>query len=243
MIEPDSPQQPTPADPSLLETSVNIFTSPAEAFHSLQTSPKKLFPLLLILILNGAILTWYFSIVDYEWFVDDILSAETMTEDERTEARQGMMSLSINTFAMIGVLGGSVAIVAINLAQAAYLSLVAALRGDEYKFRHWFSLVCWAGLPALLTIGGSAVTILLTPNGQLSAYDLDPLTLRNLGVSSTNPSVQGLVQSLSLSTFWGVGLMVFGYRQWTETSWLRALITVFSPYLCILGVWAFLAFN
>lgn len=243
MTESDSTQQSTQSESRLFETSVNVFTSPTEAFRSLQKKPTKLFPLLLILILNAIVLLWYFNIVDYDWFVDDILSADNIGEEERAEAREGMMSLSINTFAMFGVLGGSVAIIAINLLQAAYLSLVAALRGDEYKFPHWFSLVCWAGLPMLLTIAGSAVTILLSPNGQLSALDLDPLTLRNLGVSSANTSVQSLTQSLSLSTFWSVGLMVFGYRQWIESSWLRAVITVLSPYLCILGVWAFFAFN
>lgn len=243
MTESDSTQQTAQSESGLIETSVNVFTSPTEAFRSLQRKPKKLFPLFLILVLNALVLLWYFSIVDYAWFVDDILSADNISEEDQAEAREGMMSLSINTFAMFGVLGGSLAIIAINLLQAAYLSLVAALRGDEYKFSHWFSLVCWAGLPMLLTIAGSAVTILLSPNGQLSALDLDPLTLRNLGISSANAGVQTLTQSLSLSTFWSIGLMVFGYRQWIETSWLRAVITVLSPYLCILGVWAFFAFN
>ncbi|MFT4885806.1 MAG: hypothetical protein ACJAY7_000701 [Pseudohongiellaceae bacterium] len=243
MTESNFTQQTIRPEPGLLETSVNIFTSPTEAFRALQKTPKKLFPLLLVLVFNALVLTWYFSIVDYSWFVDDILSAQSFSEEERVDAREGMMALSINTFAMFGVLGGSAAIIAINLLQAAYLSLVAALRGDEYKFPHWFSLACWAGLPMLLTIAGSVVTILLSPNGQLSPYDLDPLTLRNLGVVSTNTSVQALAQSLSLSTFWGIGLMVFGYKQWIQTSWLRAAITVLSPYLCVVGIWAVIAFS
>jgi hypothetical protein len=243
MTESDSPLAPTPSTPGLFETCVNILTAPTEAFRSLQKKPTKLFPLLLIVILNAAVLSWYFSIVDFAWFVDDILSADNISEEDRTAAREGMMSMSISNFAIIGVIAGSAGIIAINLLQAAYLSLVAALRGDELKFPHWFSLACWAGLPILLTIAGSAVTILLSPNGQLSPIELDPLTLRNLGVSSANSSVEALTQTLSLSTFWSTGLMVFGYRQWTETSWLRAAVTVLSPYLCIVGVWAFIAFS
>lgn len=243
MTESDSIQQTAQPDAGLFETSVNIFTSPTDAFRSLEKTPKKLFPLLLIVILNAAVTSWYFSIVDYEWFVDDVLSTQTINEEDRADAREGMIAMSINSFAMIGVIGGSLGIIVINLIQAAYLSLVAALRGDEYKFRHWFSLVCWAGLPILLTIAGSAVTILLSPNGQLSATSLNPLTLHNLGVSSSNASVQSLFQSLSLSSFWSLGLVVFGYQQWTKASWLRSLVTVLSPYLCIIGVWAFFAFN
>lgn len=253
MTESDSPQPstqpgsglPDPGLPSpgLIETSINILTAPTEAFRSLQKKPSKLFPLLLVIILNAAVLSWYFSIVDYAWFVDDILSADNMSEEDRAAAREGMMAMSINTFAMFGVIAGSAGIIAINLLQAAYLSLVAALRGDVHKFPHWFSLACWAGLPVLLTIGGSAMTILLSPNGQLSPTDLDPLTLQNLGLSSANTSVEALTQTLSLSTFWSTGLMVFGYRQWSQTSWLRAGVTVLSPYLCILGVWALIAFS
>jgi hypothetical protein len=37
--------------------------------------------------------------------------------------------------------------------------------------------------------------------------------------------------------------MVLGYRQWTKTSWLRAAITVLSPYLCVVGIWAVIAFS
>jgi len=48
---------------------------------------QKILPLLLILILNWAILTWHFWIVDYEWFEDGLLSAEIATEDERAEAK------------------------------------------------------------------------------------------------------------------------------------------------------------
>lgn len=239
----ESPQSLKPLNSGLLTISLNILTSPEEAFIALKEKPSKLFPLLLIVVLNALVLTWYFNIVDYEWFVDDILSADTISEEERAEARENMLALSINSFALFGVIGGSAAIIVINLLQAAYLSLVAAIRGDRFKFNHWFSLVCWAGLPVLLTIAGSAITILLTPNGQLSAYQLDPFTLYNLGITSNTSSVQSLTQSISLTAFWSLGLTTVGHRQWTHVSWTRSILIVVSPYLCILSIWGFFAFG
>lgn len=241
--ENESPQRLEPDDLGLLATSLNILTSPSEAFAAIKHRPSKAFPLLLVVVLNALVLTWYFNIVDYEWFVDDILSAGTISEEERAEARESMLALSINSFALFGVIGGSAAIIVINLLQAAYLSLVAAIRGDRFKFSHWFSLVCWAGFPVLLTIAGSAVTILLTPNGQLSSYQLDPLTLYNLGLGSNSASVQALTQSISLTAFWSLGLIAIGHQQWTQASWARSVIIVTSPYLCILGIWGFFAFS
>lgn len=229
--------------PGLIATAINMLTSPREAYGAIKSKPSILFPLFLILLLNALVLGWYFSIVDYEWFIDDILSADNLSEADRTQARESMLGLSINSFAMLGIISGSVAVLFFNLIQAGYLSLVAAIRGDSFKFRHWFSLTCWAGMPILLTIAGSAMTILLTPNGQLSAYQLDPLTLYNLGITSSNSSAQSLFQSISLATLWSIGLIVCGHHFWTGANWGRSILLVLSPYLLILGVWGFFVFS
>ena len=222
---------------------VNIFAAPREALQELKLHPSILFPLLLIISCNGLILAWYFSIVDFEWYIDDVLSTANIAEENLEEARENFESMSRNTMMGFSLLGSVVGLSAIFLVQAVYLSLVAALRGDRFKFRHWFSLVCWASAPILLSAVGMAVTILLSPNGQLSAYDLDPLTLRNLGMVTDNATLQSLYNSISLAMVWSVVIILLGYRQWLECSWLKASLTVLAPYLIIVGVWAFLAFS
>lgn len=229
------------SEPSPLSIAVNIFTSPAEAFTALKTSPTKLFPLLLVIVLNTAVLVWYFNIVDFDWYVDDALSLANIEADQLDEAREGMTSMSPNTFMMFGVLGSVVGILLIYTIQAGYLSLVSALKGENYKFSHWLSMVSWTGLPIILSIIGMVVTILLTPNGQLSSFDLDPLTLRNLGMQSENSSVESLFASVNLPMIWSIVLMILGHHQWLDSSWLRSIITVSAPYLVILSIWSFFA--
>ena len=63
-----------------------------------------------------------------------------------------------------------------------------------------------------------AVTILLSPNGQLSAYDFDPLTLKNLGMATDNATLLSLFNSISLAMIWSVVIILLGYRQWLECS-------------------------
>ena len=236
--------QPAKTEPAgLLNTAVNILTAPGQAFIELRQRPKKLFPLALVMISSMVVMFWYFSIVDFDWFIDDSLSAADLSEAQLEVRREAMLSMSQTTFRMFGVLGGVIGILLMSVLQAGYLSLVSALIGDKFKFSHWFSLIAWTGLPYLLAVIGMAVTIVLSPNGQLSAYDLNPLTLANLGVQSSNASVMTILNALNLTLIWSLLLVVMAYKQWLQSSLFKALGVVLAPYLLILGVWAYFAFT
>lgn len=238
-------------------TGVNIFVSPAEAFVEIEQRPSKIIPLLLVMVSMSATLFWYFSILDFEWFVDDLLATFAEAEERGTvisigdfaetgdndAAREQMLSMSPNTFRLFGILGAMAGILLITVLQSSYLSLTTALSGDRIKFTHWFSLVAWTSLPALLSVTGMIVTLLLSPNGQLSSYDLDPLTLANLGMQSSNGSVQQIFNSLNLTIVWSTALIIMAHRQWLGSSWFKAVLIVTAPYLLILGIWAYFAFG
>lgn len=227
---------------SPLTTSINILTSPSEAFQTLEKNPTKLFPLALVMISTTLALFWYFSVVDFDWYVDDTLSQMTNMSDEQLEgAREQMLSMSPTMFRMFGLLGSTVGLLVLYVLQSGYLSMASALNGDKYRFSHWFSLICWTSLPSLLGVVGMVVTILLSPNGQISAYDLNPLTLANLGMTSDNGSVQTIMNSLNLLMFWSIGLTVMAYKQWVQASWFKTLSIVLGPYLLIFGIWSYFA--
>ena len=240
-VESSLPLKSEPA--GLINTAINIFVAPAEAFTELDQRPSKLFPLALIMISTIAAMFWYFSIVDFDWFIDDAISGSgrELTEAQLESARAAMESISQTTFKMFGVLGSGFGLLVVWVLQAGYLSMASALNGDRYKFTNWFSLVLWTSLPSLLSVIGIVVTISLSPNGQLSAYDLDPLTLANLGMQSSNGAVQTLMTSLNLTMIWSVTLIVMAYKQCLESSLVKALAIVLAPYLLILGVWAYFA--
>ena len=95
----------------------------------------------------------------------------------------------------------------------------------------------------MLSVVGMAATIAVSPNGQLGAYDLDPLTLANLGMQSGNSSLTAIFNGISLPMLWGIGLTVMGYRQWLDCSLVKAMTVVLAPYLLLMGVWAYFAFT
>jgi len=241
MIDNDSLQALRTEPAGLLNTAVNIFTSPSEAFTELQQRPRKLFPLLLILSSLLAVMFWYFSIVDFDWYIDDLLSGADLEEEQLEQARQEMTFMPQSMFGLFSAIGAAIATLTTWLLQSGYLSLASALSGDRFRFSHWFSLVLWTSLPSLLSIMGMAVNIALSPNGQLNAYDLDPTTLASLGMQSNNAAVQGIFTFINLALIWGVVLTVLGYRQWLQSGWTRALSVVLAPYILIFGVWAYFA--
>jgi hypothetical protein len=227
----------------LINTATNILLSPGEAFTELQQRPNKLFPLALIVLSTMAVNFWYFSIVDFAWFIDATLADSNLDGEQLEAARENMASMSQTTFKMFGVLGGAVGILVIYVLQSGYLSLISAITGSGQKFSNWFSLVLWTGLPYMLSIVGIIATIALSPSGQLSPYDLDPLTLANLGMQSSNGSLSTIFNSISLPMLWGMALTVMGYRQWLNCSLMKAMTVVLAPYLLLMGVWAYFAFT
>ncbi len=227
------------APAGLLDTAINILVSPSDAFIELKQRPRKLFPLALLLGSTVVTLLWYFSSVDFDWYIDDVIATANIDEDQLEQSRETMASMGQNTFMMIGILGGTVSILIFHVLQAGYLSLISALRGDSQKFSNWFSLVLWTGLPALLAGAAMLVTIMLSTNGQLSTSELNPLTLRNLGMESDNSSLNTVFDSLNLTLLWSITLTTMGYRQWLDVSTGKAITVVVSPYLLLFGVGAY----
>ena len=225
----------------LINTATNILLSPGEAFTELQQRPSKLFPLALIVLSTMAVMFWYFSIVDFDWYIDDTLAAVNLDDEQLETAREQMASMSQTTFKMFGIFSGAIGILVVYVLQSGYLSLTSAISGSGQKFGDWFSLVLWTSLPYMLSVVGMVSTIALSPNGQLGSYDLDPLTLANLGMQSGNSSLTAIFNGISLPMLWGIALTIMGYRQWLDCSLLKAMTVVLAPYFLILGIWAYFA--
>lgn len=220
---------------------INMLTSPTEAFDELIRRPSKLLPLLLVIGLNALVIYWYFSILDYDWFVDDTLQNANIPEDQLEQARENIEQMGPSMLRLFSLLGSSVAILAIYTIQAGYLTLTSAIAGHSQKFSQWFSLAAWTGIVVIFAQIGMAVTLLLDTNGQLGQYDLDPTTLRNLGLRPDNPDLERILGSINLSMIWSLVLLVFGHRRWLGTSLLKSVSIVGAPYLLIFGIWTYIS--
>lgn len=227
---------------SPLSIAINVLTAPTEAFRTIRQHPTALFPLVLIIASTMGVMAWYFAVLDYDWYIDDTLSQfPDFSEQQMEDAREGMQSFSQSSMMWITMLSGSVTILVIYLLQSSYLSLFSALRGDDIRFRQWWSLVAWTNLPSLFLAISMAVNILLNPSGQLSTLELNGLTLLSLGMETDNPSLNRIFSTINLAMIWNLVLLVMAYRQWLQESVIKAATIVVAPYLLIFGVWTYFA--
>ena len=229
-----------PRSSGLLATAVDIFASPGEAFTRIRERPSILFPLLLVLVPTTLISIWYMQIVDYEWFIDDTLSRfGEMTEQQVEAMRAAYQNQSPMMSTFSAILGSVISTCILYVIHAGYLTLVSLMTGDGYRFRHWFSLLSWTNLPMLLVALVMAVNIALSPNGQISLYDANALSLASLGLQTDTASFQFLFDMFSLPMIWALGLLVMGYQQWVKCGWVRATLVVLAPYLLMIGIVAY----
>jgi len=220
-----------------LRTVQNVLLEPATAFAQLRERPSWLLPLVLVAGGNALAVLWYFSILDYPWFMEGLLYAggADPSPEQIAQFNEQMESFSPAVFMISGFLGASLGLILIWILQAAYLTLVSALTGDGLRFGNWFCLVAWTAVPALFSVVGSAITLLLNPDGQIGQTEIDPLLLGNLGVQFGDSPINNITNAVSLTYLWSLALLVYGYRQWTGGSWLRSAPIVLLPQALLLA--------
>jgi len=220
-----------------MNTLVAVFLEPAKAFAAVRERSMIWLPLLLLIGGNIALMAWYYSVVDFPWLQDHLISGMGNVPPEQAAAVKGFMQRG--TMTISAIVGIAVAVPAILLISAVYYLLVGKAMGNEFSFGKWFAFSTWASVPALLLIPVGAVQILSHGNGQLAPELINPLNLNTLlfGLPLDN-AWAGLLNSISVATIWSLVVSVIGYRVWTARSTLASALVVLVPYLVIYGIWA-----
>jgi hypothetical protein len=221
-------------------TLIDMFTSPKEAFDSVAAAPRPRFPLAFTLLTSLIATSYYFSILDLAWWIDDTLRQSGATGEDLEAARMAMGSMTRTMMLSFGVVSTLIGTLLFVLIEAVYLSLAGALMGSDYKFRHWFGLASWAGTPFIVSAIAILVNVSLHPGGQLSSFDLDPTTLAAMGLT-LGETYEPITSSISLPMLWAMALTVIGFGQWQRASLAKASLIVLGPYVAVLA--AVLAFS
>jgi hypothetical protein len=223
-----------------------FIASPSAAFAELRERPRFLFPLIALVVATGVVAAWYFSIVDFEWLKDHLVTVskrlQAMSEADRTKAI-GMMSqkmiLATNVIGVAIIFPGALAL------QAAYCMVAGKITNVQQSFLHWFALLSWSNIPVLAGAVASIV-LLASQNGpvQFDQLELQLLSLNELYFhrGPADASYE-LLSGLGLISFWVWGLAIAGVRAWSNRSWLFSALFVLLPFIVIYGVVAFLDFN
>lgn len=220
----------------MFQNLVDILVAPTAAFARIKAHPSVLFPLLLLTIAVASIQPGYIYLTDFNFLIDQMVeqALQNNPNARESEIRAGLESLSPALLAISGTVGVLVVVPLISALYAWYLGFIAKFGPQEYSFRHWFSLVCWTGMPTLFVALAAWVVILGSANGQVPQAALQPLSLDALLALQGSNTV---LQNISLPQLWSLVLAALGYRYFTGKSLTHAFIVTWTPYVLIFGIW------
>lgn len=217
---------------------INILTSPKEAFVSLKEKPTVLVPLLLI-VLSLASLQWgYFNAVDREFLIDQLVEqSQAFANAPEDQIRENLENIPPSRLAIQSAVSIVIIFPLIMMLYAGYLSLISKFTYDEIRFKQWFSLSAWTGLPSIFIALAGWVVILTNSDGMIGATDIQPLSLNSL-IFQTDGPFAGMLSNLNLLQFWSLALSALGYQHWTGKSLSKSTTIVIAPYVVIYTVWS-----
>lgn len=222
----------------LFKNFIDILVSPGEAFRRLRERPHVLVPLLLLLLASASIQFGYFSFVDHDYMVDDLVEqAQAFTTAPEEQLRAAYENQSTQQLAITSAVSTVLVTLLIFALYAGWLTLFSKLGDDGINFRRWFSLAIWTSVPTLLAVLAAWVVLLTSPDGEISLQDIAPLRISSLlGLRDAGPWA-----ALDLTQVWALVLLVLGHRQWSGRSPGASALIVLSPVALLLGVFTLLA--
>jgi len=223
----------TASSASPVRALITMFYEPSRAFAMLEPKRHAWLPLVLLMVAMTALFSWYFSVVDFAWFMDQMLAA--MKPAERDMAKSMMSKTMMQTSTLVS---GVVSYPVVCAVGGLYFMLVGKFINQHVSFGTGFALSAWASVPALLTLPLGAVAITLASGGQLGFSELNPLSVNQLffQYDMAHP-MAGILDSLNATSLWSVFLTIIGFQVWTKVSQSTALKVVLIPFVTIYAIW------
>ncbi len=228
---------------SIGKTLIEIFVNPKQAVEAIKLNFSwSWLALALQLITFAGILFWFYQGLTPQWIVDQQLlhSPElTPAEIEQSKAVLGQMA---SAMPMVAPLLGAITLVIVMALNAFYLHIYGKMAGHNQGYGRWFSLTVWSQMPLLPNMLGFALLILASNTADMPLSTINYASLNQLIFGQViGDQYYTLLESISLFTFWQIGLMAVGLQQWTAQSFGKALAIAAAPYALVYGIWALVA--
>ncbi|MEX2497932.1 MAG: YIP1 family protein [Wenzhouxiangellaceae bacterium] len=220
---------------------VDIIAAPSKALDEVRDRVRWLWvPMGIVIVLSIASMVTYYAWVDFDWLVDQAV-AQALQGGADPSAEAGIRGfMQPGTMMAVTVVSILAMTLLIYVLQAAYLHLVNKVAGNPaLRFGQWFALSAWSGFPMVFQALATFVLIAMTANRQLGQHELSPLSLQSLVIrADAGSSWAAWGSSITLITFWTIGLLGLGIMRWTGASALKAIVIAAMPSVLIFGIWA-----
>lgn len=218
-----------------------LITNPRRAFTELEKNPRFAAPMLLLLAASIGMVVWFYSIVDVDWLINQVVAARPVTPAQRAQLAAFMSRGTM----MGGALFSAVLLLfVVQLVQAFYFYFIFTFLEVQLSFKKWFALGWWCSLPNLISVLVAIVMLSLHGSSQVSTSLLTPLSLNQLffHYELSDPGYS-LLTSIDLMQLLTIVLLVIGVQTWSKRSWVLSAVVVLLPRLVVYGVWGWFAFR
>lgn len=228
---------------TILNALTDIVAAPSQALDGVRGHPRWCWwPLLILLAVTIGAYVYYWSWVDFDWFIDETVAqmAAQGASAEQAEAMRGFFSPGRQMlFSTIAIVLMTLVILAV---QAVYLHLVNKVAGDpSLGYGQWFSFSAWTSFVGVVNGLAAFAVMLLADGNQLPINELVPLSLNSLVMhAEAGDPWFNWGNTLTLVNFWTLALMVLGYARWTRSSTMKAALVTVTPWVLVFGIWALL---
>ncbi|QOL50685.1 YIP1 family protein [Massilia litorea] len=210
----------------------SMFYEPSRTFQKMEHKPKGWFPLVILMVTTGVLMFWYFSTVDFSWLLDQMLAGMKSAEQREQAAKVMSKNMMLGSTLGTTLIGLPLFFVVMGV----YLMIVSKSLSHGMSFSKSFALAAWSGVPSVLLFPLGAMQILMASNGQLGMSELNPISLNSLlfHYDMAHP-LSGLMDGLSLTTFWSMFLLVIGFQTWAKVKRSTAIMVVLIPHVLVYG--------
>ncbi|MFT5320444.1 MAG: hypothetical protein ACI934_000580, partial [Pseudohongiellaceae bacterium] len=178
------------------------------------------------------------NVVDTDFLIEQLIAqAQGFVNVPEDQLRANYEDLSTNRLTIQAAVSIAILIPLIMVIYSGYLSLISKFTYDEIRFKQWFSLSAWTGLPVIFAALAGWVVILTNSDGMIATSDIQPLSLNTL-IFHTEGPFSSMLSNLNLIQIWSLALSTFGYQQWTGKTLVTSATIVVGPYVLIYGIWS-----
>lgn len=214
-----------------------VFFEPQKTFTDIARRPTWVVPLILVIASALGMFAVISQRVGWDRIVRHQMATSSRVQQMPADQREQMMATQIK-FAPISYNGGTViGITILYLIEAAVLlGIAGGMMGGGMSFRQVFAVVCYSGLPGIISaILTAVVAFLKNPDD----FDLQNALAFNAGAfmdpNSGSKFVHSLATSMDLFIFWTIFLLATGLKAAAgkKLTFTGALVAVIIPWALV----------
>jgi hypothetical protein len=217
----------------------DIITAPTRAFAAIKERPTLWLPLVIVIMVYGAVSVAYTNSVDLAWLVDlQLQQAQNLTDAQRDQAVKAALRISPAVYGVIGAVSAAIFIPLVFALTSLYYSAVSFMTGDGVKYKQWFALASWCAIPLVFGLLAALVHVLSGDARFMRQEELNPFSFGNLlAVDMAGLArAQRTLLSLDPTLIWSVVLSILGYQAFTRRSLMLSAVVVLAPIALIVAI-------